>query len=162
MWKNFVIATRFIVAILHAKTNVMSDSKSNSTPTRQIISRFYRSAGLIVIHSMTIPLVIIRTFSRNLNWKYCTYECRACTATVCTCRSRAKIARLVHLLISFITLAIAIKLLWVRFVINSFVLVHSLVLISRLYPTTTFCLWIISYTTNMKMGWQLKLFFGSY
>lgn len=162
MWKNFAIAIGFIVAVLCAKTNAISDLKSNSIPAKQITSRLCRSAGLIIIYIVAILSIIISAFSHNLNWKQRIYECGAYATIVCTCHSRAKIARLIYLLVPFISLAATVRSLWVRFVINYSVLVNSLVLTSRLYPSTAFRLWITSYTTNMKMGWWGKLYSGQH
>lgn len=65
--KNFTIATGFIVVVLYAKTDAMSDPKSNSTFAKQITSGQRKSAGLMLIRNMSISLVIIKAFSRNLN-----------------------------------------------------------------------------------------------
>ena len=153
MWKNFATATGFIVVVLRAKMNVTSDSKSHSTTARKTTSGFYKSTKPIVIHNVAILVVILEAFSHNLYWKQRAYEFGSCAAIVCTCRSRAKIVGLVHLLLSFIFIAIGISLLWVRSVINYSILVYYLVLTSRLYPSTLSRLWITSYITNLKIGW---------
>lgn len=55
------------MAVLHAKTDAMFASKSNSTPAKRIISRLCKSAGLIIIYNVAILLVMIRAFSYDLN-----------------------------------------------------------------------------------------------
>lgn len=97
------------MAVLHTKTDTICNLKSNSTLAKQITSRFHKSIGLIIIHILAFSSVIIKTFSRNLNYNHYVYKYEAYTVTVYTCRSKAKIARLVYLLVTFILLAVAIK-----------------------------------------------------
>lgn len=49
--------------LLYGKTDIMFDLKSNSTSTESIISGYRKSAGLLIIYSIGISLLIISIFN---------------------------------------------------------------------------------------------------
>lgn len=62
IWKNFAIATRFIVTIVHTKTNYVFFIKLSFTLAKHIIKRYCRFPRLIIIQNTGILLIIINAF----------------------------------------------------------------------------------------------------
>ena len=71
MWKNFAIATDFIVAIIGIKADYISFFKSSFTSAKCIIRENCRSVRLIIIQNTDILLIIINTFHQSQKYKNC-------------------------------------------------------------------------------------------